>query len=111
MDEVERRVGDGALDHDVGGLRVGDDLGGVQEGLGVLRLVALVGEVVEHVAVLRRRVVGDGLAVVAGLGRPVVVVDLGLVRRRLVVGAGSDVHLWRVGGRVVAALGEAKDAL
>ena len=45
MDEV-MRVRDGTLDHDVSGLWVGEDLGGVEEGLGVLRLVPLVGEVV-----------------------------------------------------------------
>ncbi len=92
----------GTLDDNVRRLRVSDHLGRVEERLGVLRLVALVGEVVQHVAVLGRRVVGDGLRLVGGLGGLVAVVHLSLVRRRLVVGAGSDVHLR--GGVVVAAV-------
>ena len=48
-----------ALDHDVGRLGVRHHLGGVRKGLWMLGLVALVGEVVQHVAVLMRRVVGD----------------------------------------------------
>ena len=79
------------FDQNVSSMVTSSHFGLVSQSLGVFRLIALIGKVVEHVAMVRRRVVRNGVWVIGWL--LVAVVHLGFVAWGFVVRSGGDVEL------------------